>query len=374
VDVKLSFKLSDGPGCGAPRLTEKKFELEANSIDKSLPAIDAPGLGISSLGLRPEVLKLSLFEHKRAAARGMVAPADLDCGRLMEEQFSYTGEGEVFARTVFAKAASIIYFPVWLVETVSRAGDGGFCVVDGLSEDVWSTSAPVEIIDRLLAPVKGYEAAGLRPLKCPECGAALPVRPKDVVFFCKECSKAWYITGSDFTEVPFRVAGPVLKSPPPSDLLPFWVVRVRMRAGDRLLDNKRDLVEIAPGSSIPKESDREIPLRFFVPAFEIGNLRALSRIAQGFTRQQPVFQPSDLGDACLPVSGCVISPDDALTLAPLILFSLIPKGNKKALKFALDAQVEPVSAELVYIPFSRGRFELTDCLCGLSIPAAAVRE
>jgi hypothetical protein len=147
-----------------------------------------------------------------------------------------------------------------------------------------------------------------------------------------------------------------------------------MRAGDRLLDTKRDLVEIAPGASIPKESDSEIPLRFFVPAFDMGNMRALSRIAQGLTRQQPVFQPSGSKEAGLPASGCAISPDDALTLAPLILFSLIPKGNKKALKFALDAQVEPVSAELVYIPFSRGRFELTDCLCGLSIPAAAVRE
>lgn len=64
----------ESPDLGTPRLTEKRFEIATRHIDRTLPALDAPGLKVCSLGLRPEVLKLSLFEKEAVMKRGQVSP------------------------------------------------------------------------------------------------------------------------------------------------------------------------------------------------------------------------------------------------------------------------------------------------------------
>jgi hypothetical protein len=249
--------------------------------------------------------------------------------------------------------------------------------VDGVSGDITNLNAPASMLDRLIdKDGDHYETIGLRPLKCPDCGADLPVRPKDVVFFCAGCGKAWYINGTELIQVSYSVMPPK-NGAAATDYLPFWVVEAKVVSEGESIDNKYGLAKLAPGVRVPVEEDKKIPLRFFVPAFEIGNLKILSRFASSFTNSQPLWQDGGTQDSVTrvtPSRGCFISPEDALELAPLILFSLIPKGNKRALKFALEARMEVKGAALALVPFTRSRTDYVDGILGLSMPAAALRD
>jgi hypothetical protein len=162
-----------------------------------------------------------------------------------------------------------------------------------------------------------------------------------------------------------------------TDYLPFWVVEARVVSGAESIGNKYELNKLAPGVRVPQEEDKKIPLRFFVPAFEIGNLKILSRFASSFTNSQPVWQDAGTKDSVTritPSRGCFISPEDALELAPLTLFSLIPKGNTRVRKFALEAKVEVKGAELALVPFTKSRMDYVDGILGLSMPVGALRD
>ncbi len=369
--------LGDEVGHGAPRLTEKRFEMSTRHIDRTLPALDVPELNVFSLGLRPEVLKLSLFQKDAVLERGQLSPVKVE-GRDAEERgYSPLRPGDIIARRVIGKTRSIIHFPFWVIEA-SEDGreDGAIAVVDGVSGDVTNTNAPVSMLDKLIdKDGDHYEIVGLRPLKCPDCGADLPVRPKDVVFFCAGCGKAWYISGTELTQVPYTAMPPKMGAAE-MEYMPFWVVEARVVSGGESIENKYELTKLAPGVRVPQEEDKKVPLRFFVPAFELGNLNILSRFASSFTRSQPVWQVQDDGPQgrITPSRGCFISPEDALELAPLTLFSLIPKGNKRALKFALEAKVEVKGAALALVPFTKSRTDYVDGILGLCMPEAALRD
>jgi len=363
---------------GTTMVREKRFELAGRNSDRSLPALDAPELGVFSLGVRPEVLKLSLFEHSAVAARGIVVPVKHTAQELEETGYAPVNAEELFSRGLVARVRSLVYFPFWLVE-VARIGHEGeqgsaaLVVVDAVAGDVTRQKADIGLIDKLVdKDGDHFELVGFRPLKCPNCANGLPVKPRDVVFFCPGCNKAWQIEGSEFSEVRCSVAAPTSKHDQKPVYLPFWVVKARMSSGERVIDNKFDLAKLVPALTWPKEEDKQVPLRFFMPAFRMGNLKVLARVASSFTRFQPVFDHAPLEDGVF--RGSYLSAEDALTLAPLILFSLIPKGNVNAVRFAMDAKVEPLDAELALVPFYQGRFELTDGLFGQSIPIAAIKD
>ena len=70
----------------------------------------------------------------------------------------------------------------------------------------------------------------------------------------------------------------------------------------------------------------------------------------------------------------MFSPEDSLLIAPLILFSLAPKENRRLVKFVQTAKVETLACELVLVPFNKGRFEYTDAVFGWSLPTAALSD
>ena len=367
--------LEETSGHGAPHLTEKRFELATRHIDRTLPALDAPGLKVFSLGLRPEVLKLSLFQKEAVLQRGQVSPVQAAGEELERQGYAPARPEGIVARKVIGRTRSIIHFPFWIVEAAARGGKAEvITVVDGVNGDVTNDAAPPALLDSLVArDGNHFETVGMRPLKCPDCGADLPVRPRDVVFFCAGCGKAWQILDTELLQVPYA-AIPRKGAAAGGEYFPFWVMEARVVSGGEAIENKYELTRLAPGLRVPREEDRQVPLRFFVPAFQIGNLNILSRLAGAFTRTQPVWKGEELPRGTAPSRGCFISPEDVLELAPLILFSLVPKGNKRALKYALEAQVEVKGAELVLVPFARSSMDYTDEVIGQSIPVAALRE
>lgn len=365
----------EAAGYDAPHLTEKRFELATRHIDRTLPALDAPELNVPSLGLRPEVLKLGLFQKDAVMKRGQVSPVQAAGEELERQGYAPARPEGIVAREVIGKTRSIIHFPFWIVEAAARSGEeGGIVVVDGVSGDVTNSAASPGLLDSLVARAGNqFETVGMRPLKCPDCGANLPVRARDVVFFCSGCGKAWYIQDTEMLQVPYSCI-PRKRTAAGGEYFPFWVMEARVFSNGGEIGNKFELTQLSPGLRVPQEADRQIPLRFFVPAFQIANLNILSRLAGNFTRTQPVWQGEPLPRGMAPARGCFISPQDVRELAPLILFTLVPKGNKKALQFALDARVEVKNTELVLVPFTRSAMDYTDEVIGQSMPVAALRE
>ena len=183
VEVR-SFDLSEfAPDIeSGPRIAEKRFEVSTKHISRSVPAVDAAGLNVFSLGIRPDVLKLSLFEKAAVSKRGRIAPVRVKPADADQIGFGHPGGEETVVRRVSGKVRSIIYFPFWLVEYDTPGGEARVAVLDAVSEEVSNLRAPLTVLDGLIdKDGQEFEVAGLRPLKCPNCAADLPVRPRDVV-------------------------------------------------------------------------------------------------------------------------------------------------------------------------------------------------
>jgi len=368
--VKITINNLNSPS----HMTGKRLTMATRYIDRTLPALDAPGLRVNSLGFRPEVLKLSLFQKEAVLKRGQVSPVQAGGDELERRGYAPLQQDGIIARKVISRTRSVIYFPFWIIEAKVRGNEAGvLVVVDGVSGEVTNDAAPAGLLDSLLAgDGNHFETVGMRPLKCPDCDADLPARPQDVVSFCAGCGKAWYIRDTELLQVPY-VAIPRKEPASRGEYFPFWVMEARMVSASDSIGDKYDLTRLAPGVRVPREADRQVPLRFFVPAFQIVDLKVLSRLAGSFTHNQPVWQGGELPRGTTPASGCFISPEDVLELAPLILFSLVPKENKRALQFALEARVEVKEADLVLVPFARTTTDYVDELIGQALPVSTLR-
>lgn len=364
-----SFSVFEDDAVVLPKL-ERRFELNARHIDRTLLALGAPGLNSPTLGLRPEVLKLKLFEQKEVRSRGSIAPIRGKLDEYREKGYAGAGDDAPAERAIFGKTESLIYSPFWTIE-VTDGREVALCVVDGISGEVLNPKAPLSLLDELIGTKEQkFDVAALRPLKCPDCDADLPVQPDDLVFFCPSCLKAWNIHEDHFTQVRYAAVHPETGPESGMELFPFWSVEVRVTGEGRELNNKFDLDTFSPGLIVqPRAEDKSVPLRFFIPAFGIRNLKVLSRLASGFTRRQPIFK-EDEPKACL--RGCMLSPEDSLAIAPLILFSIAPKENRRLVKFVMSAKVETLGCELLLIPFSKRGLEYIDAIFGWTMPVAAV--
>jgi len=273
----------------------------------------------------------------------------------------------------FSPSATAVYAPYWVVETArvggaGESGGGSLAFVDGNSGRVAGLNAPLALLDRLI----GKQAASptgelLEESKCGSCGGDLRGLADDAVSFCSSCGVAWH----ENEKIPYMLLEP--KSDPGPDVvhLPVWAVESKISGPDRVVDTRFELLRFTPGMSWPKEEDKDIPMMFFIPAFRLNNIEILTRVTAAMTRFQPVLKESSI-DNVKPAVGCHLGPADALKLSTLMLYALIPKGNKVAVDFALRADVEPVRAKLLVVPFARTKFDYRDTVTGAPIPSSAL--
>ena len=196
-------------------------------VEKTFPAADLADLGVASLGVRAQVLRVSLFERSALAALGTIVAPQLTPERATAQGLSARGFEHVIYRQVLGRILSVIYFPFWVVE-LARDGERWLTVVDAVAESVVQPRAPLSLREALERPATDEaRTVGLRPLVCPNCGGALPVEPDDVIFFCGSCHRAWQIHGVELGDMPHEIADvrPDAASPGPAAgaiYLPFW--------------------------------------------------------------------------------------------------------------------------------------------------------
>jgi uncharacterized membrane protein len=136
-------------------------------VEKTFPAADLTALGVASLGVRAQVLRVALFERSALAALGTIVAPQLAPERAMALGLSARGFEHVLYRQVLGRILSVIYFPFWVVE-LARDGERWLTVVDAVAESVVQPRAPLSLYEAL-APRQRRARTGLRP-GLPQCG------------------------------------------------------------------------------------------------------------------------------------------------------------------------------------------------------------
>lgn len=327
-----------GPGLDAP---DGQIECLDRYVEKTFPAADLAALGVASLGVRAQVLRVSLFERSALAALGTVVAPQLAPDRAMVQGLSAPGFQHVIYRQVLGRILSVIYFPFWVVE-LAQGGERWLTVVDGVAESIVQPRAPVSLREALERPaIDEPPTVGLRPLVCPNCGWALPLQPEDVILFCGSCHRAWQIHGVELADVPHEIADMRPDAAEPGPLagaiyLPFWQIE-------------------AAGAA-------DVPLAW-VPAFRYRRLKTLHDLAARLTAKPPVYRPWT-GERPA-VRGCFYDAEDAALLA-----RFAAAGRQRTpggVKAAAEAEPAFAGARLTWIPFTRDSRSLRDPATGFAL-------
>jgi DNA-directed RNA polymerase subunit RPC12/RpoP len=324
----------------APRtsVADSTVQLLDRYVEKSFPAADLSGLGVASLGVRTQALRVSLFERARLASLGTTVRIQTDEAAALRQGLAARGFEHVVYRQVLGRILSIIYFPFWVLE-LSEGADRWLTVVDAVAESIVQSRAPIALREALI-PQPGGEVrtVGLRPLVCPNCGWALPLEADDVVFFCASCSRAWQIRGVDLAEMPYEIAEVGTGAASATTVhLPFW------------------RLEAAAGSESA-----------WVPAFRCRRLKILHDLATRFTAKPPVYQAAT-GERPS-ARGCFYDAEDAALLARFAAAGR--RLTPDAVKAAADDEPAFTGARLIWIPFKREGQSLIDPYFGLALQEA----
>ncbi|HEY7250402.1 MAG TPA: hypothetical protein VIG37_07890 [Methylomirabilota bacterium] len=324
----------------APRtsVADSTVQLLDRYVETSFPAADLAGLGVASLGVRTQALRVSLFERERLASLGTMVRIQTDEAAALRQGLAARGFEHVVYRQVLGRILSIIYFPFWVLE-LSEGAERWLTVVDAVAESIVQSRAPIALREALI-PRPGGElrTVGLRPLVCPNCGWALPLDADDVIFFCPSCRRAWQIRGVDLVEMPYEIAqvGTDTASAA-AEHLPFW------------------RLEAAAGSESA-----------WVPAFRCRRLKILHDLATRFTAKPPVYQAAT-GDRPS-ARGCFYDAEDAALLARFAAAGR--RLTPDAVKVAADDEPAFTGARLIWIPFKREGQSLIDPYSGLALQEA----
>ncbi len=321
-----------------------KVQLADRYIEKNFIACDLHGEGLYSLGLRPAVLRLELFQKSALEPLGKVVNTDLGINEAMGSGMKDAAMQPLLFRSVIGRILSIIYFPFWVIE-MECDGNCISTIVDAVSQSVVKLDAPPSIYSILnQARPSASKIVGFRPLCCPNCGWDLPLRPDDAIFFCSSCARAWQIYGSDLTEVPCEIAQ-IEGINGQLRYLPFWVL-VAQSGGEHLT--------------------------FYIPAFRFRRLKMLADLAINMTRSNPVYSIcGDQKQEVKEMQGCFYDAEDAFLLAQFVQAGITSQTATDMKTFNKD-DLTLQGATLIGFPFKVNGFNLVDPFTGTTIPQSLV--
>jgi LSD1 subclass zinc finger protein len=308
-------------------------------VEKNFIACPLPCGGVYSLGVRPSVLRLRLFDRTVLQSQGKIVSPTLAPGDAFARAMKTAAFRKLLYRRVLGQVLSVIYFPYWFVG-VNRGGEPLLTVLDAVSERVVELAAPADTGAELKEdPASAAEVAGFRPLVCPNCGWDLPVRPAEIIFYCSSCRKAWQIHGNHLSEIPCQVAAQTAgRDARTLRYLPFWVADVRI--------------------------DDQPVSRYYIPAFRYSRLKTLKDLAESVTGKKPPFGPP--GDAALDLRGCFYDQEDAVKFAQ-ILFIGTDSDPASRIRTLETRPFDVSSLTLAWFPFEEKGSSLIDTESGFSL-------
>lgn len=320
--------------------------------DTSALALNFPGLP-SSLGLRPQVLKLR-FASPEAAGR-FIAPD------LPRDAAVYGPESDppgVFTRVFIGDTVSLIHAPLFL-----RGGT----LFDAILERPVCPCGADERERLLAAPPAVPGKIRFVPTLCPRCGWDMEGERDSLVLICRNCNSAWDCPEETFTALEFTVMTPPPETGEISLYLPFWRMKPRVTGVE--LASYADLIRLANLPKAVTPAFEAAPLYCWSPAFKI-NPALYLRWARQMTLFQPLGEETDrlpeaaLYPATLPLREA--AEGIIVTLAEML-------ANKRNLHPRLSGiQVAVDEYRLEYHPFVLNRNEFLHASLGVALDRTAL--
>jgi hypothetical protein len=308
-------------------------QVETQRLERSfLAAHAAPGVPAAfSLGLRAQALALRRFDRAAAEAAGIVLPVAIPPAEARRRLPSPRSPATLVHRQVLNAALAIVYVPVWIVDIAGPTSTRRVSL-DGLTGSVVASESGIAPpIPPAGAAAGAPRTLGLRPLVCPNCGWALPLRPDDVVFRCRSCSRAWLAQASRLLEVPQAL----IAAPPGARVarsLPVW-----------------ELADRASGRVA------------YAPAFRCRRLRALVDLAARLVLRRPELGSAAADRDVDDLVGCAIDRHDAIQLARFTAVGLVEGGVR-------TADLRRPRARLLWLPFTHDGYAFCEAHTGASFP------
>jgi ribosomal protein L37AE/L43A len=337
-------------------------KLRAVAYDRTFPAFTSDHWEVFSLGLRAEVMKMWPYNKEKMEKDALVIGEDipLEEAAKMALRTPYPGGSadkekiELLKTELIGERYSLVYFPFYCFST-TQEGKKTLFLVDALSHKVVRGRLSIsELKKESRREQVPYRPLHFIPFKCPNCGWDLPYRPKAGIHLCRTCGRAWQEMREAFQEVPYSVVLPGEGARTDAfTYLPFWRLTVTISGSRKEYKNLWDFYGLFP---LPRVMDKELlekrDIHFFIPAFRIRNAAAVDRFAVQMARNQPEYHVTETeefrdiraADVWLPM-------DEAVEMAHILLYSMIPKRAKRTRKEVQDAQLHLEERRLIWLPF-----------------------
>jgi predicted RNA-binding Zn-ribbon protein involved in translation (DUF1610 family)/DNA-directed RNA polymerase subunit RPC12/RpoP len=357
-----------------PEERQETDEILTRDWDVNLAGHISNDLGIGTLGMRPDWLSLSILtDMEKLKQKGEVLSLEVDSkaakGRAIKALNFYierrkAPEDELVLKLI-EERLSLIYFPLWTVDFL--APEGKFHqVIDAITGRVFK-QAPDYFEQKKGRPedVEEFYPPQIVPHRCPNCGWDLPVEQFHVVYPCQNCGRIWKISEEGYRETNGKIAKAKEETDSSttrsSAYYPFWVFETTLQQGRS--SSIEDVFELLPSEiGLFNIKDKSRPFLFYIPAFELGNLKKVADIGMTYFRIQPQLDKAAVEKQEL--KGVLICEEDAKRVAELLWYSIISR------KANLDPEewkgLKLESTGVVWCPcFKEGMF-LRDAVVGYS--------
>jgi hypothetical protein len=365
-------RLSSFPS--APEEREETDEILTRDWDVNLAGHVSNDLGIGTLGMRPDWLNLSILtDMEKLKRHGEVLSLEVDTKAAKERaakalnfyiERKKAPEDELVLKLI-EERLSLIYFPLWSVDFLAPQGKF-HQVIDAITGRVLKQAADhFEQKKGRSEDVEEFYPPQIVPHRCPNCGWDLPVEQFHVVYPCRNCGRIWKIGEGGYGETKGEIAQTKEEADSstvkPSAYYPFWIFETKLQQGRS--SSIEEVFKLLPSEiGLFSVKDKSRPFLFYIPAFELGNLKKVADIGMTYFRTQPQLDKVAVDKQ--DIRGVLICEEDAKRVAELLWYNIISrKANLNPEKWK-GLKLE--NAGVVWCPcYKEGTF-LRDAVVGYS--------
>jgi len=264
-----------------------KFHQRCRNFDLTIPGFDEKAFGLDSLGVRPEVMPLTIFQKDNFPSEStkidiIVSPEEAEQKAMI--MFFY-GVGlaaenkEYLSSEMIGEGLSVIYYPVWSY-SIDKDGMVSTMFIDGLTKKVYH-----EIFDSFEYRPRGIDnshAVDLNPVqhKCPNCGFDLPVSEQSLYYYCSNCFRSYMLKDDEYHSVELKCAS----FEGSANYHPFWKFPFAVGETDTVAKFSKILTGEIPLIANSKANNQ---FYLYVPGFHSADLNALTMLGGRVCRMQP---------------------------------------------------------------------------------------
>ena len=307
-------------------------------VDVSHQAIDATNFP-TSVGVRSQAMKLR-FATADTDGRFLKPQQSFDKFlNTFQERFGKSLPKPILHQSNIGETLSLIYSPFYLTD---RLYDAILCkpvstkLPDDFNIDDFSEDHPhghIQFVSTL----------------CPNCGWNLEGERDAWVLGCKNCNSTWYPVGKKLKQLKFaHIPG----KKDETIYLPFWRIKADITGIN--LESYADLIAVANLPRVAQSGWKDIPFRFWSPAFKV-RPKVFLHLASQTTLSQPgeklfsELPAARIYPTTLPIKEAVESLK--ITLADFM------KPRRTLVERLRDIRIDPKSVTLVFMPFKEGHHE-----------------